>query len=112
MGLSTLRPPRFDGAAAVMFDAMSAISEAAHDLRWTPGTEYSVWTLLKNPEVTWGRVRPTDADVAPALLTIRTLVMQTHEYVIWPPGLHGPIAVTLTDWLARYRAETAGRTAA
>lgn len=101
-------PPQFDGAAIVLFDAMSAISEAAYGVRWAPGTEYRVWMLLTEPRVRWGRVRGHHADVDPALTLIGVLVQQAGIWIIWPPGEYAPHVMTLDDWRVRY-ATTAGR---
>jgi hypothetical protein len=104
------RPPQFDGAAALLFDAMSDISEAAHGERWHPRTEYGVWTLLTVPRIRWGRVRADHADVAPALVTIRALVLQAGIWIVWPAGDRNPLVMTLDNWRERYAtASPAGR---
>lgn len=95
------RPPHLTGAAAAIFDAMSQISEAAHDVRWMQGTEYGVWMLLTEPRVRWGRVRADDADVAPALATIEALARQAQVWVTWPP-VGAPLEMTLDNWRVRY----------
>ncbi|MEW2302063.1 hypothetical protein AB0958_19155 [Streptomyces sp. NPDC006655] len=96
-----LRPPQLTGAAAVMFDAMSQISEAAHGVRWEQGTEYGVWMLLTTPRTRWGRVRADDADVAPALTTIEALASQAQLWVTWPADAQ-PMEMTLDNWRVRY----------
>ncbi|WP_333745493.1 hypothetical protein [Streptomyces sp. IBSBF 2950] len=103
MEKSPRRPPQLTGAAAVLFEAMSGISEAAYDVRWAPGTEYGVWSLLTLPRQRWGRVRADDADVAPALVTIEALVLQAHCWVTWPTGDLAPIEMSLANWRARYQ---------
>ncbi|MEE1838128.1 hypothetical protein [Streptomyces sp. SP17KL33] len=97
------RPPQLTGAASVMFDAMSQISEAAFGLRWAQDTEFGVWTLLTDPGACWGCVRADDADVAPALVTVAALVRQTRLWVTWPAGQPGPQETPLANWRARYQ---------
>ncbi|MFD0032575.1 hypothetical protein ACFVJK_30760 [Streptomyces sp. NPDC127172] len=110
MEQSPSRPPHFDGAAALLFEAMSGISEAAYGLRWAPGTEYGVWTLLTVPRMRWGRVRADDPDVAPALTLIHTLVSQAGHWIIWPAGERDPMVMSLDNWRSRYiSAAPAGR---
>ncbi|RPE39695.1 hypothetical protein EDD90_2712 [Streptomyces sp. Ag109_O5-1] len=107
---SAHRPPQCDGAAVVLFEAMSGISEAAYGVRWAPGTEYGVWTLLSVPRVRWGRVRADHADVAPALTLIRALVLQAGQWIVWPTGERAPMVMSLNNWRARYAsAAPAGR---
>lgn len=108
---STHRPPQLTGAAAVLFEVMSGISEAAYGVRWQPGTEYGVWTLLTVPRVRWGRVRADHADVAPALTTIEALVMQAGCWVIWPPDQPAPIEMSIDNWRHRYRSAAPARRA-
>lgn len=110
MDQSTPRPPQFDGAAAVLFDAMSGISEAAYGVRWAPGTEYGVWMLLTVPRIRWGRIRADHADVTPALVTIRALVLQAGVWIVWPVGDRAPMVMSLDNWRMRYAsAAPAGR---
>lgn len=95
------RPSQLTGAASVLFDAMSDISEAAYDVRWSPGTEYGVWRLLTVPRTRWGRVRADDADVSAALTTIEALVLQAHIWIVWPKGDRAPIEMDLDNWRVR-----------
>ncbi|NUR01279.1 MAG: hypothetical protein HOY79_33580 [Streptomyces sp.] len=101
---TTPRPPQLTGAAAVMYDAMSQISEAAHGVRWHPGTEYGVWMLLTEPRTRFGNVRADEADVASALTTIDALARQAHLWIIWPTGDCAPREMALDNWRVRYAA--------
>ncbi|MFI5814889.1 hypothetical protein ACIA7S_28520 [Streptomyces sp. NPDC051643] len=82
---------------------MSDISEAAFGLRWMTGTEYGVWMLLTVPRTRWGRVRADDADVAPALVTIEALVLQSHLWLVWPTGDRAPMPMSLDNWRVRFQ---------
>lgn len=98
----SVRPPQLTGAAAVLFDAMSHLSEAAHDVRWARDTEYGVWRLLISPGARWGAVRAYHADVRPALVTIEALSRQAGCWVMWPAGSRGPRPVDLRTWWHLY----------
>lgn len=95
------RPPH-DGAAAVLYEAMQGISEAAHGVRWAPGTEYGVWMLLTEPRTRWGRVRSDDPGISPALTLIHQLVLQAQVWLTWPDGERAPMVMTLDNWRVRY----------
>jgi hypothetical protein len=103
------RPPQLMGAAFVLFEAMSGISEAAYGLRWQPGTEYGVWTLLTVPRVRWGRVRADHPDVASALATIEALVAQAGCWVVWPSDQAAPMEMSIDNWRVRYRSAAPAR---
>lgn len=96
------RPPQLTGVAAVMFDAMSQVSEAAHGVRWAQGTEFGIWMLLTQPRTRWGAVRGDEPDVAPALTTIEALASQAHIWLTWPEGTYGPIEMALDNWRIHY----------
>lgn len=102
MPTTTTRPPQLTGAASALFDAMSAVSEAAYNVRWAPGTEYGVWTLLTVPRSRWGRARADHSDVASALATLRELALQSGLWVIWPTTIAAPLAMSLDHWRVRY----------
>lgn len=104
-----LRPPHFDGAAAALYAAMSQVSEAAHNVRWAPDTEFGVWLLLTVPCVRWGRARASHSDVAPALALIRALASQSGQWLVWPTGDRFPTVMTLDNWRTYRSATPAGR---
>ena len=109
----TPQPSHLNGAAAVLFEAMSDVSEAAYGQRWAPGTEYGVWSLLTAPRIRWGRARADHTDVAPPLTLIKALVLQAGLWIIWPAGQPAPIVMTVDNWRARYQAAApAGRSLA
>jgi hypothetical protein len=89
-----------------LFDAMSGISEAAHGLRWAPGTEYGVWRLLTSPRIRWGRVRANDADVESALINIEALVLQADIWIVWPTDQPAPTVLPVDEWRVRFQANT------
>ena len=85
-----------------LYSAMSDISEERYFAGWIGGNEFELWAALRNGD-NGGLNRNTLAYIA-------AMSVKTGKWIVWHSdadfSLSGPRAISLTEWLAIYDAET------
>ncbi|AEW92895.1 MULTISPECIES: hypothetical protein [Streptomycetaceae] len=94
--------PPLTGAPAALFRIITAVCEAAWNVRWEADAEFHTWRLMTSSgRARWG-LATTDS-VRPALATASLLAHQSGLWITQAPS-SPPEPIDLTTWCFRFAA--------